>query len=143
MTKRNANELFENGFNCSQSILVAHCSHFGLNRETASKLSVAFGGGIGRQGKICGCASGALMVLGLKYGEGSTTDIKQRIASYEIAKEFCKKFIELNGALNCKDIIKYNLNNPEDRIKAQDNNVFKTRCARVIAITEEILNEYL
>ena len=134
---------FDNGCNCSQAILAAYCEDFGLDFEKAALISVVFGGGVGRQGKMCGCVSGALMVLGLKFGVDSTKDIKVRTDSYDIAKQFCERFIEINGALDCKDIIKYNLANLEDRQKAQENNIFKTRCAKIVANTTKLLEEFV
>lgn len=143
MEAKQSNHLFANGFNCSQAILAAQCESLGVDVETASRMAVAFGGGVGRQGRICGCVSGALMVIGLKHGHDSTTDAKKRIHTYELAKAFCSRFVEVNGALDCRDIIRYNLDHPEERQKAQDSNVFQTRCARVVANTEMLLKEFL
>lgn len=138
-----ANELFNNGHNCSQAIFVSHCTQFGLPADVAAKLALGFGGGVGRQGKICGCASGAILLLGLKYGQGSTSDVQKRNHCYDVVKAFCQRFAEVNGALDCKDIIRYNLNNIEERKKAQEANVFKNRCAHVVASTEQLLKEFL
>ncbi|MCX7711432.1 MAG: C-GCAxxG-C-C family protein [Clostridia bacterium] len=134
---------FENGCNCSQAVLCAFCEELDLGFEKASEISVAFGGGVGRQGKMCGCISGGLMVLGLKYGNGSIKDVGIRTKCYDIAKDFCKKFKEVNGGFNCVEIIKYNLDNVEERKKAQEENVFKTRCSRVVAETIKLLENFI
>lgn len=143
MKKEKALFCFENGCNCSQAILNAYCEDFGLDSEKASNIAVAFGGGVGRQGRMCGCLSGALMVLGLKFGINSTNQINVRTDCYDLAKSFSKRFIELNGALDCRDIIKYNLDNLEERKKAQESNVFKSRCSRVVANTVELLEDFI
>ncbi len=51
--------------------------------------------------------------------------------------------MELNGGIDCKDIIKYNLANLEDRQKAQEENVFKNRCRNIVHSTVVLLEEYL
>lgn len=60
--------LFEEGFACSQAVLATFCERFGLDRHIGLKLAEGFSGGIGRQGLTCGAVTGALMVIGLRYG---------------------------------------------------------------------------
>lgn len=143
MREAKALKYFSEGFNCSQAILSAYCEEFGLSLEMAERLSVTFGGGLGRQGKLCGCVSGALMVLGLEHGGDSTKDTNIRISAYDIAKNFSQDFKEKNGALDCKDIIKYNLSKPEDRVIVQEKNIFQTHCTKVISNTVKLLDEYI
>ena len=45
-------ELFKSGYNCSQSVFAAYADLFGLERETALKVSAGLGGGCGRQREI-------------------------------------------------------------------------------------------
>lgn len=134
---------FNNGYNCSQAVLGAFCEEYDMDLEKVCKMAVAFGGGVSRQGKMCGCIIGALMVLGLKYGEDSTTNLDIRIKNYEFGKELCKEFARVNGALDCKDIIKYNLNNIEERAEAQRTDVFKNRCSEVVRETVILLENFL
>lgn len=143
MRELKAEKLFNDGCNCSQAVLASFCDEYGLDTNIATNLSVTFGGGLGRQGKICGCLSGALMVLGLHYGNDSTNNKSVRIENYDMAKDFCRKFKEINGGMDCKDIIKLNLANLEDRQKAHEQNVFKIRCTNVVKETVLLLENYL
>ena len=43
-----AKQNFINGYNCSQAVLLAFCEDFGLEKETALKISEPFGGGYGQ-----------------------------------------------------------------------------------------------
>ena len=63
-----ARSRFSEGFSCSQSVLAAFAPELGLDADAALRVSAAFGGGMGRTGGPCGAVTGALMVLGLKYG---------------------------------------------------------------------------
>jgi hypothetical protein len=55
MTKADdAVALFQQGFNCTQSILSVFAPDFGLDQDTARRISHGFGAGIARMDKICG-----------------------------------------------------------------------------------------
>ncbi|MEE0981552.1 MAG: C-GCAxxG-C-C family protein, partial [Acutalibacteraceae bacterium] len=59
-------ELFKNGFNCSQAVFAAFAGEFGMDEETALKVSAGLGGGVGRSREVCGAVSGAAMLVGFK-----------------------------------------------------------------------------
>jgi C_GCAxxG_C_C family probable redox protein len=61
-------DYFESGYSCSQGILTAFGEMFGLDNDIAIKVAGAFGAGMSYLGQTCGAVSGALMVIGLKYG---------------------------------------------------------------------------
>ena len=50
---------FESGYNCAQSVFLAYSDVFELDMELAKKMSVSFGGGVGRMREICGTVSAA------------------------------------------------------------------------------------
>ena len=52
---------FEAGYNCAQSVFLAYSDIFELDMETAKKMSVSFGGGVGRMREICGTVSAGIM----------------------------------------------------------------------------------
>ena len=66
-----AKELFQSGYNCSQSVLIAFSDITGLSEETSAMIASGFGGGMGRMREVCGAVSGMFMVAGFLYG---TTD---------------------------------------------------------------------
>ncbi len=78
-----AKALFMEGYNCSQAVVGAWAEDIGLDSETAYKIASGFGGGIGRMREVCGAFTGAVMVLGLKFGNtiGSDRAAKARIMS--------------------------------------------------------------
>ena len=59
-----ARNLFMEGYNCSQSVVLAFCDDMGVSREAALRMSSAFGAGIGGMREVCGTVSGMLMVIG-------------------------------------------------------------------------------
>ena len=137
--------LFSNNFNCSQAVFTAFASDFGIDEKTALMLGTSFGGGA-RNGEICGAVSGALLVLGLKYGHYDAEDNEQKSRAYEIAVDYTKRFKEKNGSIVCRDLLGYDLTVPEDKVFIKEKNLFKTVCPEMVksavSILEEVLNEY-
>ena len=75
--KDQALQLFSEHFHCSQAVLAAFAPECGLSHEQALKLGACFGSGM-RKGEVCGACTGALMVLGLLYGQSDKTDLESR-----------------------------------------------------------------
>ena len=63
-----ASEYMRKGYNCAQSIIKAYASEVGMNQEDAVRMASALGGGVGRNGHICGAVSGAALIIGMKFG---------------------------------------------------------------------------
>ena len=63
-----------NGFTCSSAVFSSFSEALGLHPETAKKISCGFGAGISKTGNICGAVSGAIMVIGLKFGKAKEGD---------------------------------------------------------------------
>jgi C_GCAxxG_C_C family probable redox protein len=138
-----ATQLFAAGFSCSQAVLASRAEQFGLATETALKLSAAFGGGLGRQGEICGAASGALMVIGLEDGYTKPEDKEAKEHTYELTRRFTAEFINRTGALHCSDLLGCQIGTPEGMQSAQEQNLFKTVCPKLVAEASQILSEML
>ena len=63
---KKAVDLFENKYNCAQSVLTAFGPQFELEPEITLKIACGFGAGMGRLQETCGAVTGAFMVIGLK-----------------------------------------------------------------------------
>lgn len=135
-------ELFSNNFNCSQAVFAAFAPDFGLDEKLALKLATSFGGGA-RNGEICGAVSGALMVLGLKYGHFDAADSEQKSRAYAIAVEYTKRFKEANGSIVCRDLLGYDLTKPDDMACIKEKGLFGDVCPKTIKSAVEILEGVL
>lgn len=134
-------EEFRKGYNCSQALLATYAKEVGMDKETALKVSSAFGGGIGCGGGVCGAVTGALMVLGLKYGNASS-DRGQR-PSYDRAKEFFARFREINGATECRELLDCDISTEEGMERATKESLFTTRCPKIVKDAAEIVETML
>lgn len=92
-----ATTLHESGSNCCQAVLGACCDHWNMDEDTAYRLGAFFGGGM-RRGEVCGAVTGALMALGLAYGDENNRKSTKSL-------EFMKAFREQYGSLLCKELL--------------------------------------
>ncbi len=137
-----ARSRFENGYACSQAVLSTLGPQLGLDEETAHKVASAFGGGMVRNGEVCGAVTGALMSLGLKFGS-TTADDEEAIR--EASQELMRRFKEKNGSLLCRELLGYHLIVPEELEQARESGVFQARCPlfvqKATELAEEIMQE--
>ena len=68
---------FQDKFHCSQSVLAAYAKELGLTEQQALKIAYCLNSGM-RKGEVCGACSGALLVLGMKYGQSKKDDLDSR-----------------------------------------------------------------
>ena len=97
---------FDEGYACSQSVLLAFSEEFNIDERTAKLISANFGGGMGRLREKCGAVTGGFMVLGLKYGNVDPKDMDAKLASYRKVRELNKKVEDIHGTTNCGEILK-------------------------------------
>ena len=135
-------DYYSRNFNCSQAIFTTYAKELGIEEETALKIATQFGGGA-RKGELCGAVSGALMVLGLKYGHCHGDDVAEKIRAYEIATEYMNRFIKKYKTVVCRELLGYDLSKPEDMAVIKEKNLFKTTCPQMIASATLILEEMI
>jgi C_GCAxxG_C_C family probable redox protein len=131
--------LFRQGFSCSQAVLGVFAKDFGLDKTTAFRISQGFGAGIAYTDDICGAVSGAVMVIGLRYGRTKASDLAARDKTYAVVTEFLKEFDKRNGSVICTDLIGYNLSVADQAAEAKEKNAFASRCPAFIRSAVEIL----
>ncbi len=141
-----AEELFRQGYNCSQSVLLAFGDVTGLDEKTAAMLSSSFGGGLGRMREVCGAVTGISMVLGLMKGYADPDDRQGKVAHYHLIQEFARRFREKNGSIICRELLSGSSaqegNDPEARTAAYyHKRPCPELCRTAAQIADELLNE--
>jgi C_GCAxxG_C_C family probable redox protein len=116
---------------------------FGLNRDTALRISSAFGGGMGGQGELCGAVSAAFMVMGLKYGSAEPHDDEERDRIGRKAAMFIGKFRSLNGSILCRDLLGADVATPGGLETAITKGLFDNICPGIIRSAVEIIDEII
>ena len=99
MTKtERAEKLFKSGMNCSQAVFCAFADEFGMDGETAAKVSCGLGGGVGRMREVCGTVTGAALVLGMRHGPDKN-------AAYPAVQDFIAKLKAECGSVVCRELL--------------------------------------
>jgi C_GCAxxG_C_C family probable redox protein len=124
---------FEGGFNCAQSVLLTLYEHLEPEgkSELIPKIAAGFGGGIGRCGSVCGALTGSIMAVGIKYAPNEE-GAEKRAKAYANARALYQQFEKQQGTVFCRDLIKYDLSNPQELAKARQEKAFEKVCAKLI-----------
>lgn len=126
--------------NCAQSVLLSHAEDLKLDRTTALRIALGFGGGMG-MAKTCGAVTGAYMVLGLKakFEEKTIQEIKAETKA--AVRKFNELFIAKHGSLKCKKLLGVDISTPEGSAEANKKELFDSICSGLVASAAEILEK--
>lgn len=87
--------------------------------------------------------TGALMVIGMKYGMSESGDHDAFMTTFEKVGIFVEKFRALHGSLNCRDLLGLDVFDENDLKLFREKNIKLTQCIRyvedAIRIVEEIV----
>ena len=130
------------GLGCAQHAFGEFAPQFGIERETALKIASLFGSGM-FEGATCGAVVGALMAIGLRYGQGDDPDPEKQDLLLQKGAEFKARYAEIYGSCVCREILGHKI--PEELAQVEAENKFVTVCSRAISdacrICADILNE--
>ena len=147
MTRSHADEaeiLLRQGFSCSQAVLAVFAKDFGLDRDTALKIAQGFGGGISLTDNICGALSGAVMVIGLRYGRTKAEDLAAKDRTYAAVRTFLSQFAERHGGeTSCSGLVGFNLSDPAQFAAAKERNIVLERCPGFVRDAVELVEKLL
>ena len=144
-------------YGCSRSVVATFNQILQLGDDEVIKASLVLGGGVARNGEVCGALIGATMVIGLAYGShklenaffGQITDVSRKyLEAMEKAATLCDSFKQTFGALRCYDVQKviygrsWDLRNPEDREEFLKPHIHE-RCGKVVKVAARLAAEIL
>ena len=112
---------FNRGFNCAESVILALSQEpmfGGLELGTAiPRMATGFGGGMARNGLVCGALAGGVMAIGLALGRDDAQ--ASREPCYPATDRFLAEFQETFGGWLCRDISRVDLRTEEGRRRYQ------------------------
>lgn len=100
-----AADLFLQGYNCCQSVVLAFADLLPLGELELKSLASGFGGGFGRMREVCGCVSGMTLLAGFISPADDPTDIPARTANYALVQKFAAAFRTSQGSIICREIL--------------------------------------
>ena len=136
--------LFGLKFNCAQAVFASFSQDLGLDEKQALKIGGCFGSGM-RKGEVCGACTGALMVLGLKYGQSEVGDSESKLKSDDVCVKFLEEFAAKNGSYICNELLNRDRRTKDGVEYAVKNNLFTEFCPKMVEsatlIVEELIKE--
>lgn len=137
-----AKKYFERKYLCSQAVFAAFAVEYGLSEEQALKIGACFGSGMCR-GEVCGAATGALMAIGLIYGQCSADDLDSRVRTNRLTGLLLDRFKNENGSYLCRELLGYDLSSKEEAQKAREKGLFTSFCPQMVESAVRIAQELL
>ncbi len=128
---RRSRELFDSGYYCAESVLLAIAEAKGIQSTLIPKIATGFCSGMSRTGGQCGAVSGAIMGLSLLTGRSSPEDSVEE--NYVMARRLIDIFERRFGSTNCRQLIGCDLSTEEGQETFRSNNLIE-ECKR---FTEE------
>lgn len=133
---------FESGFNCSQSVFLAYSDVLDMDIETASKISVSFGGGLAHMREVCGTISAMAMLAGFKYPVLDPNDQESRAKNYAVVQAMINVFKKKHGNIICRHLLEKL--NDKAQIIPQDSSHVKVRpCSKFVEDAARIAGQML
>lgn len=134
--KQQAIQLFNERYNCAQSIMLAYSDLVGIDEDIAFRISSGFEGGIAKLGKTCGTLNASIMLLSLKYGETTKLDVDSKMKRRKIIRDFVKEFMRNhNKGINCTEIL------TEEKDKTYT--MHSEKCASIVGEVCDLLDKYM
>ncbi|MDQ1239817.1 MAG: hypothetical protein QG577_2003 [Thermodesulfobacteriota bacterium] len=124
---RRSGELFESGFYCAESVLLAITESKGIESDLIPKIATGFCSGVSRTCGMCGAVSGAIMAINLFTGRNSPNE--SVMESYTAARKLLEIFETRFGSTNCKNLIGCDLGTEEGQNFFKSNNL-RVQCRR-------------
>lgn len=134
---------FQNGHNCAQAVLAGCSDPTRLPYETALQMTLAFGGGMGRKGHVCGALTGALMALGVGLNPADAKSPAAKEQAAVLAQELLARFAAKYGSINCRELTGFDLSAPDGHKKAAEAGVFKDKCRLYVQDAALMVEELL
>ncbi|GAB4223821.1 MAG: hypothetical protein Kow009_15630 [Spirochaetales bacterium] len=117
------------GFNCAESTLYGLTKVLGIENDNLLRMATPFGGGLGRNGHVCGSLLMGLLVLGHRFGRNDPSE--SRGPAYEAADALLSRFQARYGSLNCRELTGLDLKRI-DNTGEEKQRVHETVCRPIV-----------
>ena len=139
-----ATATFEEGYTCAQSVFSTYADLFGMDKETALKLSSPMGGGIGRMREVCGAVSAMALLAGLKEGNTDPANEEGKEKIYLLTRQMAEKFREQFGTIVCRELLGIEGMEESAKPSVRTQQYYQERpCLQLIAAAAKIIEEML
>ena len=128
-----ARSRFNSGYNCAESVLLVLSKQPQLTRWRGGsfipRIATGFGGGIARNGNICGALTGGVMAISLALGRDAPEE--SRDPCYLAVDRFYNEFVTEFGTWRCRELTGVDLKDREGREEYLDR-IHNERCNPIV-----------
>ena len=114
-------QLFESGYGCAESVLLAVCESKGIQSALIPRIASGFCGGIANTNGLCGAIAGGILALNIVYGRDNASESKD--INYQKVQQFQKMFLVKFGSTSCPTLTDCDLSKKEGHQKFKKLNV--------------------
>ena len=144
MRREKAMALFDEGYNCAQSVFLAFADLHGIDEKTAAALCSPFGGGMGRLREVCGAVSGMFMTLGVLYGYDDPKETDKKAWLYAQVQKLAESFEEKNHSIVCRELLGLTVHRETPTPEERTTEYYQKRpCRELVGDAAEILEQYI
>ena len=130
MTEALANQMMDQGYHCSQCVLMHAAELLGRDKDEAMVISSGLGGGL-FCGEVCGTVSAAAVAISMVYGFSEPNPGEKDDLLKAKVHEFEDRFAERFGSLRCSELLVDGSDNPWEHCGAY--------CEYAAALLDELL----
>ena len=139
-----AASIFEEGYNCAQSVVLAFADELKMDQDDLAKLASSFGGGMGRLREVCGAVSGMFLVYGMIRGYSDAGDTDGKKEQYKDIQSMAAEFEKKHGSIICRHILKKPEGPDSYEPSERTDKYYASRpCTRCVEDAAEILENFL
>jgi len=135
---------FGEGYHCAQSVTYAFADDVQIDKNMLMSVSTGFGAGFSRKQEVCGAVSGAVMILGAKYGRKDNDPESKTEKTYSEVQKFIDEFTKEKGSIICSELLQgCNLLTEEGQKIFEEKNMLHEICFKCVETTCNILQKQL
>ena len=123
-------ELFESGYYCAESVLLAIAEEKGIESELIPKVATGFCTGLSRTCGMCGAVSGATLGISLLTGRSSPDESLEE--NHALVHSLVARFQDRFGSIECRDLIGCDLSTEDGQAFFDQNDLFEL-CKQYVA----------
>ncbi|MBN2105644.1 C_GCAxxG_C_C family protein [bacterium] len=133
-------ELFDSGFYCAESVLLAVAEHYQIQSDIIPKIATGFCGGMALKDGYCGALTGGVLAINIISGR-KDPDIAVD-TNFRLVQQFLERFHNKYHSRYCTEILQCNLSRAEELTRFRSSDMIET-CKQVVEETTGMVIEVL
>lgn len=130
-----ATQLFNSGYNCAESVALALAEHLNVHSDALPRAATPFGGGISRNGMLCGALAGGCIVIGLLEGRHDASELRD--PSYSETNHLLADFAERFAFHDCRTLTGVDFNDPRSAERYKQ--IHHEKCVHYVRFVADLL----